>query len=159
MVNSWAPPAIMSSDVEVDSHSSSSTVGVFSRRAKTDPFGRGVHIYLGRTQRSLCPVAAILRYLAVHPAGDGPLLIFRDGTPLSREFFINEVKLALQATHIDHRGCSTRSFCIGAAIHRWLRQVCQPTSLKCWAGRTPSPTSCLRTYSVFFWQLVIKSDA
>ena len=71
---------------------------------------------MGKTQHSVCPMAAVLRYLAVRPAGDGPLLIFRDGTPLSRERFVKEVKSALRAAHIDHRGYSgENSFCIGAA--------------------------------------------
>ena len=70
---------------------------------------------MGRTQCSLCPVAAVLRYLVVRPAGDGPLLIFRHVTPLIRERFMKEVKSALQATHIDHRGYYRHSFRIGTA--------------------------------------------
>ena len=60
-------------------------------------------------------MTAILNYLAVHPAGEGPLLIFQDETPLSRERFVKEVKLALQVAHINHRGYSGHSFRIGAA--------------------------------------------
>ena len=152
MVDPGAPPAIMSSDVAVDSHSSPSTVRVFLKRAKMDPFGRGVHIYLGRTQRSLCPVAAILRYLAVHPAGEGPLLIFRDGTPLSRERFIMEVKLSLQVARIDHHTYSGHSFRIGAATSAAAAGM-PAYVLKCWASGTPRPTSCTPGHPGKHWHL------
>ena len=110
-----APPAILSSDVAVDSHTTPRMVRVFLKRAKTDPFGKGVHIYMAATRHGLCPVAALLSYLAARPAGEGPLLIFQDGTPLSRERFVQEVKSALREAHIDHRGYSGHSFRIGAA--------------------------------------------
>ena len=96
------PPAIQDSDVTIDSHASPSELRVLFRRAKTDPFGKGVFIYLGKTDSVLCPVAAVLGYLTVRPAGEGPLFIFRDGTPLSRDRFVREVRAALAAAHIDH---------------------------------------------------------
>ena len=46
-----------------------SFVQVRLKQSKTDPFRRGVFIYLGKTQMDLCPVVAILAYVAVlqHP--------------------------------------------------------------------------------------------
>ena len=41
------------------------------KQSKTDPFRQGAHIYLGRTYKHICPVQAILSYLAMqdtHPA-------------------------------------------------------------------------------------------
>ena len=35
------------------------------RKSKTDQVSRGVDIYLGRTDEDLCPVAALLAYLAL----------------------------------------------------------------------------------------------
>ena len=108
-------PAIQSSDVSVDSHTYPSILRIFLRRAKTDPFGKGVYVCVGRTNSSLCPVAAILGYLAIRPPGRGPLFIFRDGTPLTRDRFVREVRAALSAAHIDHQAYSGHSFRIGAA--------------------------------------------
>ena len=85
------------------------------RRAKTDPFGKGVFVCLGRTSSALCPVAAVLGHLAVCPLGEGPLFVFRDGTPLSRDRFVREVRVALAVAHIDHQAYLGYSFHIGAA--------------------------------------------
>ena len=63
---------IQTSDVAVDSHSAPSMVRVFLRKSKTDPFGKGVYIYLGRTNSRLCPVSAVLQFLAIRPPGEGP---------------------------------------------------------------------------------------
>ena len=86
------------------------------RVSKTDPFGRGVHIYLGRTNAIICPVAAVLSFLVVRPHHlTGPLLQFADGTTLTRSFLITAVKRALATAGIDPSRYSGHSFRIGAA--------------------------------------------
>ena len=47
-------------DVALDSVSDSKVVQVKIKVSKTDPFRKGVTIYLGRTGDDLCPVAAIV---------------------------------------------------------------------------------------------------
>ena len=47
-------------DVAVDSRSSPSHVVVYLKRSKNDIFGEGTSVHL-------CPVAALLGYLAIHP--------------------------------------------------------------------------------------------
>ena len=69
------------SDVAVDSRSSLSVVKIMLRKSKTDPFGRGVELFVGRMGRDLCPVAVLLNYLAIHSKEDGPLFILQDGRP------------------------------------------------------------------------------
>ena len=108
-------PAVCVSDMAVDSHSHQSLLRVKLCRAKTDPFGKGVEIFMSRTGTVLCPVAAILHYMAVHPKGEGSLLIHVDGSPLTRAQFVFQVKKALQAATIDSASYSGHSFCIGAA--------------------------------------------
>lgn len=110
-----SPPAILASDVAVNSHSDPSVLRVHLRHSKTDPFGDGVSIFLGRTNSSLCPVAAILQFLAVRPPGEGPLFVWGDKSPLSRERFVLKVKEALSAAQLDHHMYSGHSFRIGAA--------------------------------------------
>ena len=60
-------------DVAVDSHSSPSHVVVFLKRSKNDPFGVGTCVHLGATGQQLCPVSALLGYLAIWTAVAGPL--------------------------------------------------------------------------------------
>ena len=85
-------------------------------KSKTDPFGKGTDIYLGRTHSDLCPVVAILKYLEVRPGPrSGPLLIHQDGNPLYRDQFVRCLKESLEAAGINHAHYSGHSFRIGAA--------------------------------------------
>ena len=59
------------SDMSVDDRENPSMVCVVLRQSKTDPFRKGISIYLGRTYADLCPVAAILAYIAVRPSITG----------------------------------------------------------------------------------------
>ena len=63
-------------DVVVDNKSSPSLVRILIKQSKTDPFRQGVYIYLGRTGNAICPVKAILSYLALWDDVSGPLFIF-----------------------------------------------------------------------------------
>ena len=51
-------------DVSVDSHQNPRAVSIHLRQTKADPFSAGVTIYLGRTDHVICPVMALLGYLA-----------------------------------------------------------------------------------------------
>lgn len=113
--SSSSQPAILRSDVAVDSHSSPSMLSVHLRRAKTDPFGRGVTLYLGRSGSEVCPVAAVLNYLVTRPAPDGPLFVHSDGSPLLKRQFVAGVRRALSAAGLDSASYSGHSFRIGAA--------------------------------------------
>ena len=52
--------------------------------SKTDVFGAGVTLYVGAPGDILCPVAAVLAYLAMCPSSPRPLFTFGDGRPLSQ---------------------------------------------------------------------------
>ena len=95
--------------------SSPSVLSVHLRRAKTDPFGRGVTLFRGRSQSDVCPVAALLNYLAIRPAAEGPLFIHANGTPLLKRQFVAGVRKALAAAGMDSSAYSGHSFRIGAA--------------------------------------------
>ena len=47
------------------------------KRSKTNPFRRGVSLYVGRTGMDLCPVAAMLSYLELRGGKPGPLFVFQ----------------------------------------------------------------------------------
>ena len=51
-------------DVKIDSTSAPSYVMVTIKASKTDVFKKGVTVYLDSTGQGLCPVTAILSYMA-----------------------------------------------------------------------------------------------
>lgn len=98
-------------------HEAPTLVKVTLRRAKTDPFAKGINIYFGKPDSPICPVAGLLHYMASHPRGDdsAPLLVHVDGSPLTRDQFVRMVKKTLHLTNVDHFAYSGHSFRIGAA--------------------------------------------
>ena len=52
-------------DVTLDNVSAPTLLQVRIKASKTDPFRKGVVVYLGRTDNDLCPVGAVAAYLAV----------------------------------------------------------------------------------------------
>ena len=66
-----APPSILLSEVAINSRLAPTAVCLQLCRAKTDPFGRRVEIFLGVLGTAVYPITALMRYLAVHPSGDG----------------------------------------------------------------------------------------
>ena len=70
-------------DVMVNSHSQPEYLVLLLRHSKMDMFGTGVLLYVGATGCNLCPVAAVLSYLAARPSTLGPLFVHQDGRPLS----------------------------------------------------------------------------
>ena len=85
------------------------------KQSKTDPFRKGVDLFLGRTGSDICPVAALLSYLACRGPRPGPLFIFADGRLLTRRRFVELVRAALASAGVDQRHYSGHSFRIGAA--------------------------------------------
>ena len=106
---------LLVNDVSVDSRQNPQTLTVFLRRSKTDQFGTGTCIYLGKTGNNLCPVAAVLGYLSIRPPTQGPLFVFDDGTPLSRPLLVLHLREALSQLGINIANYSGHSFRIGAA--------------------------------------------
>ena len=102
-------------DVSIDSRENPQLLTVHLRTSKTDPFSVGAYLYLGRTSTILCPVAAVLGYLAIRPSNPGPLFILEDGTPLKKEYFVAHLREALSRAGVQTAGFSGHSFRIGAA--------------------------------------------
>ena len=102
-------------DVSVDSHHTPSLISIRLRRSKSDPFGNGVTVHLGSTGHAICPVAALLGYLAQRGQGQGPLFLFQNGSPLSKVKLMQHLREALGAAGVDTSGLRGHSFRIGAA--------------------------------------------
>ena len=102
-------------DIATDSVQSPRLIRIRLKHFKTDQFGWGADIFLGNTGNELCPVTAILAYLAVRGGEAGPLFHRANGTPLTRSWFVDEVKRALASLGYTQSLYSGHSFRIGAA--------------------------------------------
>ena len=103
------------SDVAVDSPGMPAKVFLRIKASKTDPWRKGVTICLGRTGLELCPVAALIGYVARRGTNPGPLFRFENGQPLTRPALVREIRGALEAAGFDGSLYAGHSFRIGAA--------------------------------------------
>ena len=60
-------------DIAVDNSKVPAVVAVRIKAFNTDPFRKGVTVYLGKTGSSVCPVAATLSYLCMRGMSSGAL--------------------------------------------------------------------------------------
>ena len=111
----WGGPRLTLADIQVDSRSNPTYLTVTLWNSKTDPFGQGCTSYVGRSRSLVCPVVALLAYLAVRPLAPGPLFIHADGSPLTRSQLVASVRTTLQHMGMDTSCFSGHSFRIGAA--------------------------------------------
>ena len=103
------------SDVALDDNRRPSLLRVTIKQSKTDPFRKGVSIFVGRTGTQLCPVAALLNYLCSRGTASGPLFVFADGRLLTRSRFVEQVRDGLTKAGVDQARYCGHSFRIGAA--------------------------------------------
>ena len=106
------------------------------KASKTDPFRKGVAVYLGASGAELCPVAAVLNYMVSRGSQPGPFFLFENKRPLTRDRLVNEMRKALEASGVDANQYSGHSFRIGAATTAASRGV--PDSLIKTLGRWES---------------------
>ena len=118
---------LLPADIAVDNHSSPTYLSVHLRRSKTDPFGKGVTLFIGRTYQRICPVAAVLSYMAVRPPTGGPLFVNTNGSPLTPVQLVHYVRMALKQKGWDVSHYSGHSFRIGAATTAAAMGVPIPT--------------------------------
>ena len=102
-------------DIAVDDPLSPSLLQVGIKQSKTDPFRKGVRLSIGRTGTKLCPVAALLDFIASRGTVPGPLFTFQDGSFLSRPKFVELVRDALVKAGFDQQRYCGHIFRIGAA--------------------------------------------
>ena len=106
--------------------------------------GQGVHIYLGFTGSHICPVSAVLSFLAVRPVGlSGPLLCAQNGEALTRACRV--VRAALASKGVNPSRYLSHSFRIGAATA--ATQAGVPDHIIKMLGRWQSSAYLLYIYS------------
>ena len=103
------------SDIAVDSIDAPSTIKLRIKASKTDQFRKGVDIFLGRTHNHLCPVEALLAYIAKRGKEQGLLFRFEDKRLLTKDRFVSRVREALSQAGVNEKLYSGHSFRIGAA--------------------------------------------
>ena len=88
---------------------------VHLKRSKTDQLGKGVDVYIGKTDGPLCPVTAIMAYMAIRGPTPGSFFKLANGHPLSKSSFTNKIRAGLQAVGLPESNFAGHSFRIGAA--------------------------------------------
>ena len=78
------PSSLLLSHIALESHEAPTVVAVTLKRSKTDSFRLGVTLFLGKTGDVVCPVKSLVSYLAMRHKDHGPLLVFQDGSYLTR---------------------------------------------------------------------------
>ena len=102
-------------DLAVDDKANPQLLRVIIKQSKTDPFCQGVTSFLGKIGSPVCPVNAVLPYLAVRGNHLGPLFILADGRMLTCQLFSTFLDNTLDEMHLSHGEFNTHSFRIGAA--------------------------------------------
>ena len=102
-------------DISVDRRVSTSLIYITIKQSKTDPFRKGATICLAKTEKPVCPVMAMLPYLALQGGQPGPLFILEDGSFLTRSSFTTLLRNTLNSAGIDSSKFASHSFRSGAA--------------------------------------------
>jgi hypothetical protein len=92
------------------------TLEIYLATSKTDQFGKGVSIHISaQTNKTLCPVFNLKKFLNSRPLFGGPLFCHFDGNPLTRYQFAAILKKSLSLLGVDHSHMTSHSFSIGMA--------------------------------------------
>ena len=102
-------------DIAVDNEANPQLLQVTIKQSKTDPFRQGARLSLGRTNSPICPVTAVLPFLAVRGNQRGPLFTLKDGRMLTRQLFSTFLNDILGKLQMNQSQFNTHSFRIGAA--------------------------------------------
>lgn len=102
-------------DIAIDNKNNPRLLQLVLKQSKTDPFRKGVKIYIGATDSTVCPVKAVLAYLAMRGSQTGPLFITQTGKGLTRQIFSTALDSLLAELNLDTQHYNTHSFRIGAA--------------------------------------------
>lgn len=128
--NNYNPRVHLSyEDISVDRQDNPRLITLRIKKSKTDQFCAGSEVSLARTDQDICPVAAMLSYLAVRRDQPGPLFLFEDGRFLTQHSLISSMRLALSSLGLDPNTYSGHSLRIGAATSAAARGV-QDSTIK-----------------------------
>ena len=110
-------------DIAVDNPQAPTMLRLYLKQSKTDQVGQGAHIILGKTGQDLCPVGAVLSYLAERGPRPGPFFLDSSGCPLTKPNFVAEIRRVLETLGFPQDQYAGHSFRIGAATSAALAGV------------------------------------
>ena len=85
------------------------------KRSKCDQFGAGSDGAVGVTGSPLCPVSAILAYIAARGSAPGPFFLDSKGKAAFKPWFVAQIRSIVSAIAILSHQYAGHSFPIGAA--------------------------------------------
>lgn len=100
-------------DVRFNNNTDPSWMEVTIKWSKCNQFSKGVTLSVGATRTTICPVAAMSGYLVQRSDNPGPLFVFVDGRPLTRDRFVTALQSALQTCGIDPQHTQVIVFVLG----------------------------------------------
>ena len=103
-------------DIALDSRTSPTIIWLTIKQSKIDPFRKRIKLCLGLTDSVVCPVKALLPYLAIRGSALGALFLSECNAPLTRAQFKTLLSTTLKKAGLDDSQYNTHSFRIGAAI-------------------------------------------
>jgi len=103
------------SDVSVDKRERPTMIQIHLRRSKCDQFGVGADIILGQTGQSLCPVTAVVQYIATRGSRPGIFFQRPDAKVVTKAWFTEQLRSVLSALGLPQQLYAGHSFRIGAA--------------------------------------------
>ena len=90
-------------------------VQVHLKQSKCDQFGSGSDIVVGRTNANICPVQAIVDYVAKRGDKPGPFFTITLSQPVTKSWFVAQFRATLSAVGLPQFEYAGHSFRIGAA--------------------------------------------
>ena len=95
-------------DISIDSQEQLTLMQVRIKASKMDQFRTGTSVFLAATGMELCPISAVLCYLAERARGEGPLFLLKSGD-------LSLFRRVLSVGGIQASAFTGHSFRIGAA--------------------------------------------
>ena len=108
--------------VAMDSREAPSMVKIHLKRSKCDQFGKGIDIFVGRTNSVICPVEAMRDYIIHRQDEAGPFFI-KDHKPVTKAWLVHQIRTVLSAAGLPQNNYAGHSFRIGAATSAALAGV------------------------------------
>ena len=101
-------------NIVVDSQENPTIVRVHLKRSKCDQLSKGAYILMGRTRTPLCPVAAILVFIACRGNQQGLLFLDAQHGIIRKAWFTEQIRGVLKTAGLPYQSYAGHSFRIGA---------------------------------------------